>query len=83
MTLGVGDRVDAWTVISIDPSGMRAVCMCVCSTTRILSIRALASGDVAPSCGCQTLTPAQEWQRHEAAAERKRQRNMKDWKPGK
>lgn len=34
MTLGVGDRVDSWTIINVDPSGTRAVCACACSTTR-------------------------------------------------
>lgn len=80
--LKVGDKVDSWTILNIDPSGQRAVCACVCTTTRILSIRALLAGEVTPSCGCQTLTPAQQWARHEEAVERKRQRNLKHWKPG-
>jgi hypothetical protein len=82
--LKVGAKIDYWTIINIDPGGTRAVCMCECKTTRIISLKALAAGEAAPSCGCQGLTPAQRWELREAAAEKKRQQNMKDvWKPGK
>lgn len=80
--LKVGAVIDAWTVTHIDAAGSRAICECVCGTMRTLAVPALLAGEATPSCGCQTLTPFQGWQRHEAAAERKRQKNFEDWEPG-
>jgi hypothetical protein len=74
MTAGItivpGRRVGNWEALSVDPSGKRACCSCVCGTVRILSVAALLDGTATASCGCRPLTPKQ---REELRAEQARQ----------
>jgi hypothetical protein len=68
-TITPGQRVGNWEILSVDPSGKRVCCACVCGTVRILSVAALLDGTATPSCGCRPLTPAQ---RSELRAEQAR-----------
>jgi hypothetical protein len=65
----VGQRISNWDVLSVDPSGKRVCCSCVCKAVRILSVAALLDGTATPSCGCRPLSPQQ---REELRAEQMR-----------
>jgi hypothetical protein len=61
-------RVGAWEILSVDPSGKRAVVSCPCQNTHVSSTEALLNG---------TATCASIPQRAG-----KRRRDLKDWRPG-
>jgi hypothetical protein len=82
ITITPGQRIGAWEILSVDPSGRRAACSCVCKTVRILSVAALHDGTASPSCGCQQLSPAQQQALRAEAEEQERQRDLKNWRPG-
>jgi hypothetical protein len=76
--VAVGMTFGSWAVLSVDNTGRRAACRCVCGTVRIVSVEAL-NGGVSSSCGCQQLSPRQSAVLREEAARLRRQR---DWRPG-
>ena len=80
--LKAGDRIGAWTVLSISPDGGRAICSCSCSATRILAVAALVDGSAAMSCGCRPLSRKQKKAQREGFAEKERLQDIRDWKPG-
>jgi hypothetical protein len=77
-----GQRIGAWEILSVDPTGKRAACSCVCKAVRILSTDALLNGTAMPSCGCQQLSPAQQQALRAEAEEQDRRRDLKNWRPG-
>ena len=77
-----GDRIGAWTILSVSPDGGRAICACSCSTTRILAVAALMDGSAAMSCGCQPLSKKRKRAQREGLAEEQRRREWREWKPG-
>jgi hypothetical protein len=64
----VGQRISNWEVLSVDPSGKRVTCRCVCGIIRVIGLTALESG-ACRSCGCSPLSPQQ---RDELRAEQTR-----------
>jgi len=80
MTIAVGTPFAAWTVVSIDPTGKRAACRCICGRVQVIAIEALRSG-ASSSCGCQPLALDQLRERRAEAMQRQRRRD-RDWRPG-
>jgi hypothetical protein len=76
-----GAAFGSWTITSIDASGKRATCVCVCGVARVISVQALKSGSAAPSCGCAAPTREHIKAIREEATRRRRQRDH-DWRPG-
>jgi hypothetical protein len=57
ITITPGQRIGAWEILSVDPSGRRAACSCVCKTVRILSVAALHDGTASPSSDASNYRP--------------------------
>jgi hypothetical protein len=81
-TITAGMRIGNWEVLSVDPTGKRACCGCVCETVRILSTAALLDGTASPSCGCQQLSRQQSEVLRQEAEKQQRRCEQKDWRPG-
>lgn len=74
-----GKELGAWTVMSTDASGKRAICRCACNAVQWIAVEALADGS-STSCGCTALSRERvEALRAEAA--RQRRRRDRDWRP--
>jgi hypothetical protein len=79
ITITPGQRIGAWEILSVDPSGRRAACSCA---VRILSVAALLDGSASPSCGCQQISREQQQELRAEAEEQERRRDLKNWRPG-
>jgi hypothetical protein len=65
-TITPGQRIGAWEILSVDPSGKRAVVNCPCQNTHVFSTEALLNG---------TATCAAIPQRTG------RRRDLRNWRP--
>jgi hypothetical protein len=81
MTIAPGAAFGSRAIASIDASGKRATCVCVCGVTCVISVQALESGSAASSCGCAVPTREHIKAIREEATQRRRQRDH-DWRPG-
>jgi hypothetical protein len=53
MTPQVGARFGAWALVSVDATGKRALCCCICGTVTTVAVDALTAGQSA-GCGCRS-----------------------------
>jgi hypothetical protein len=74
-----GATFGAWEILSVN--GRAALCRCVCGVNRAIAIDALVIGTAAPSCGCAALTADQRGALRGETEERKRRRDIKNWRP--
>ena len=82
MTSIIGTRFGFWTVIgTTDATNKRAVCRCACGKTRMVAVEMLFAGS-STSCGCLPLSSKEIEKMRAEKAERERQRDLKDWRPG-
>jgi hypothetical protein len=81
MTITAGTAFGSWTVASLDPSGKRATCACVCGSIRVIAVAALASGSAVGSCGCR-VPPREHFAELREEAARQRRRRDHNWRPG-
>jgi hypothetical protein len=80
-TITPGQRIGNWEILSVDPSGRRAACSCVCKVVRLLSVDSLLDGSAVPSCGCMQLSQEQRRMLRAEADEQERQRERRNWRP--
>jgi hypothetical protein len=72
-------RIGHWSVLSVDSSGKRATCQCVCGRIHVLGVEALELG-ITTSCGCRP-PPLQNREAFRLEQSRqKRQRDLGGWK---
>ena len=76
LDLKPGRKIASWTVLSVE--SRRALCQCVCGEVRFVSLADLISGGT-QSCGC-SLGPELRRASREAAEARRRRRD-RDWRP--
>ena len=69
-----------WTEVGRDPSGRRVAVVCVCGTSRTMSVEALDGGST--SCGCKAPSKQQQQARLAEAADMARRAVVRDWRPG-
>jgi hypothetical protein len=75
-----GATINGWQVLNLDNRRVSCVCSS-CSEVRILAAAALVDGSAAP-CDCQPLSPREAALRRTEADRRKRQHELKRWRPG-
>lgn len=80
MTLTPGRRFGGFQVLSTDAIGKRAVVACRCGSTHVFSAEALLNGSAA--CVAVGRTAQQIEAQRTEIEQRKKRRDLKDWRPG-
>ena len=78
-TIIVGQHYGHWAVLSLNTTGKRIACRCVCGRVCVLGVETIEAG-VSTSCGCRPPTLQNRDAYREEQARQSRHRNVGDWK---